>query len=292
MSEATTARPTQTPPIKSASGLSLHAIIFAGAPATGDLPIARFEHPAATIACRRELPADSWQTPGTSHSDARPSEDCFLVITIDPGEFKSAGADQAATTRQAEQWLRAGVGDPVIRNTVDGGWVLYRPGRVVICAPQPNAHDLELALTDVQFHDLQLRKLEHEIAADWDTAQTHIPLAHRTDLKRAGELATMTHNTLSRRMRCARIERGLIAPVLPTNDGARRLGEKLREQLDIEDRLETLDGQIEVYEDLYELANQRLSDYSSFFREMIVEVLIVVLLAAEVGMAVISYFSE
>jgi hypothetical protein len=177
-------------------------------------------------------------------------------------------------------------------NTVDGGWVLYSPGRVVICAPQTTAHDLEAGLTDVQFHDLQLRKLEHEIAADWDKAQAHIPLAHRTDLKRAGELATMSQNTLSRRMRCARIERGLLAPLLPTADGARKLGEKLREQLEIEDRLETLDGQIEVYEDLYELANQRLSDYSSFFREMIVEILIVVLLAMEVGMALVNYFSD
>jgi hypothetical protein len=274
------------PAIDAASGLSLHAITFAGDPAPGDLPIAHFEHPAATVACLRELPAGSRQ-------DSRVPEDGFLVMTISPGEFRSGGAEQAMATRQADEWIRSGAqGQPVIRNTVDGGWVLYSPGRAVICAPQQNVRDIEVALADVQFHDLQLRKLEHEIAADWDKAQNHIPLAHRTDLKRAGELATMTHNTLSRRMRCARIEPGLLAPLLPASDGARKLGERLREQLEIEGRLETLDGQIEVYEDLYELANQRLSDYSHFFREMIVEVLIVVLLALEVGMMVITYFSD
>jgi hypothetical protein len=273
-------------PSKATVGLALHEIIFAATPAPGDLPIAHFDHPAAMAACRRELPDDSWQ-------NARPSEDGFLAMTINQGESKSAGGDQAAITRQAEQWLRSGAaGKPVFRNNVDGGWVLYSPGRVVICAPEAHVHDLEQALADVQFHDLQLRKLENEIAADWDKAQAHIPLAHRTELKRAGELAAMTQSTLSRRMRCARIEPGLLAPLLPTSDNAKKLGERLREQLQIEDRLETLDGQIEVYEDLYELANQRLSDYSSFFREMIVEVLIVVLLAMEVGVMVITYFAD
>jgi hypothetical protein len=208
----------------------------------------------------------------------------FLLLTLNP-------ANQAAGAKQAETWMQAGAGsNTVVRQSVDGGWVLYCPGRAVICAPENVAHDLQVAMTDVQFHDGQLRKLEAEVAKDWPVAVNHIPLAHHADLGRSNGLKTLTTDTLSRRFRCARIEWPLLVPTGPMTDAARKLAAKLRDSLDVEDRLETLDGQIEVYEDLCEVANQRLSDYSHFFREMIVEILIVVLLAAEVAVGLMNYF--
>ena len=47
-------------------------------------------------------------------------------------------------------------------------------------------------------------------------------------------------------------------------------------------RLGWLDDKLEVAEDLYELANDRLSDFTYFHREFRLELLIVVLLLAEV----------
>jgi hypothetical protein len=274
-------------------------VTFTNSPSPGSQTIARFEQPAPYFACvspaslavsssvAQPPSAVSGQEQSNSKTQPRaavPHADGFLLLTLNP-------ANQAAGAKQAEAWMQAG-GSPntVLRQNVDGGWVLYCPGRAVICAPENMAQDLQVALADVQFHDGQLRKLEAEIAKDWPLAVDHIPLAHRADLRRSGGLKALTTDTLTRRMTCARIERPLLVPTGPMTDAARKLAVKLRDSLDIEDRLDTLDGQIEVYEDLCEVANQRLSDYSHFFREFIVEILIVLLLAAEVTVALMNYF--
>ncbi len=274
-----TSTPTSTQPT---TGLSFCSITFTNNPLPGGKAIARFEQPARCIAYASPISGDPLQGGTTPPA---PGEG-FLLLTISP-------ANQAAASKQAEAWMQAGASsNTVLRQNVDGGWVLYCPGRAVICAPDPLARDLQVALADVQFHDGQLRKLEAEVAEDWPVAQDHVPLAHKADLSRSAGLKALTTDTLTRRLRCARIERPLLVPTGPMTDAARKLASKLRDSLDVEDRLDTLDGQIEVYEDLCEIANQRLSDYSHFFREFIVEILIVLLLAAEVTVALMNYFTD
>jgi hypothetical protein len=273
-------------------------VTFTNSPLPGSQTIASFEQPAAYLACVSPAsfavspsvaqPPSAVSGPGPNNSKTQPGaavpqDEGFLLLTLNP-------ANQAAGAKQAEAWMQDGSSsNTVLRQSVDGGWILYSPGRAVICAPENVAQDLQVALADVQFHDGLLRKLESEVAKDWPMAVDNIPLAHHADLARSGDLKTLTTNTLTRRMTCARIEWPLLVPTGAMTDAARRLAAKLRDSLDIEDRLETLDGQIEVYEDLCEVANQRLSDYSHFFREMIVEVLIVLLLAAEVAVVLMDY---
>ena len=265
---------TSTQPI---TGLSLCSVTFTISPLPGGQTIARFEQPDHYLASLSPALGDPL------HKTQGPAEG-FLLLTLNP-------ANQAAGAKQAEAWMQAGgSSNTVLRQSVEGGWILYCPGRAVICAPDNVIRDLQVALADVQFHDGVLRKLEAEVAKDWPTAVDHIPLAHRADLARSGGLKALTTDTLMRRMTCARIEWPLLVPTGPMTDAARKLAAKLRDSLDIEDRLDTLDGQIEVYEDLCEVANQRLSDYSHFFREFIVEILIVLLLAAEVTVALMNYF--
>ena len=259
------------------TGLSLCSVTFTSSPLPGGQTIARFEQPARCLACIAPVSGDPL-------NGAKAPAEGFLLLTLNP-------ANQAGGSKLAEAWMQAGgSSNTVLRQGVEGGWVLYCPGRAVICAPENTIRDLQVALADVQFHDGLLRKLEADIAKDWPTAVDHIPLAHRADLGRSGGLKALTTDTLTRRMTCARIEWPLLVPTGPMTDAARKLAAKLRDSLDIEDRLETLDGQIEVYEDLCEVANQRLSDYTHFFREFIVEILIVLLLAAEVSVALMNYF--
>jgi hypothetical protein len=261
-----------------AAGPSLSAIRFVPTlPPEGEL-IACFQQPEALLASGSPLSA--LPQDGQALSEAG-----FVLLAVSP-------ADQAGQ-QQAQAWMQSGeFSEPAIRLNVDGGWVLYRPGRAVICAPEAVTRDLRVALADVQFHDGQLRQLEAQVARDWDTAQSLIPLAHHADTKRAKELKALALDTLTRRMICARIERPLLVPLTPMTETARKLAEKLRDQLEIEDRLETVDGQIEVYEDLCEAANQRLSDYTHFIREFIVEMVIVFLLGIEVLIALMYYFVD
>ena len=91
----------------------------------------------------------------------------------------------------------------------------------------------------------------------------------------------MTRQTALRRVRFARLAPCLHKPAATLTGSARRLAGELAVQAEVVDRLGSVDDRLEVYEDLYELANDRLSEFSYFYREFRVEIWIVVLLAAE-----------
>ena len=51
---------------------------------------------------------------------------------------------------------------------------------------------------------------------------------------------------------------------------------------EVQDRLKALDDRLEVFEDVYELANDRLLEYGNFLTEARLEIWIIVILVAEV----------
>ena len=63
---------------------------------------------------------------------------------------------------------------------------------------------------------------------------------------------------------------------------ANALGQRLREKSRVEDRHESLDGQLATSERIYEMTSQRISDYLASRAERKLEWIIIVLLAAEV----------
>src|SRR5260221_7082389 len=85
-----------------------------------------------------------------------------------------------------------------------------------------------------------------------------------------------------RRMRFARLEPCLEKASIALAGPARRLATELAVQAEVIDRLGSLDDRLEVCEDLYELANDRLSEFTYFHREFRLELWIIVLLVAEV----------
>jgi hypothetical protein len=62
---------------------------------------------------------------------------------------------------------------------------------------------------------------------------------------------------------------------------AQKLGAELRERAKVETRLKTVDGQLEVFEHIYEMSSQRIGEYRASREEHILEWIIIVLLAAE-----------
>jgi hypothetical protein len=141
-----------------------------------------------------------------------------------------------------------------------------------------------LAVVDFAFHEHELHRLEAEIDADWPVAQADLPLMHhvcRTEVAREAAVAQRGTEVALRRLRCARPETGLFTPSATLGEGARELGEALREESDLETRMEILDGRVETFEYIYELAGQRISDYRHFRREYAVEIVIAVILAIE-----------
>jgi hypothetical protein len=270
--------------------VTLTRIRFVESPGPGDRILMQFKDPEARVAAASPLALDALAAPPV----ASRSEE-LLVLQAPTG-----AARDAAGRSQAQAWFDTpGPEDAApVHVGFDGGSVKWRPGRVVIEAPADRMDQVLLAVVDFAFHEHELHRLEAEIDADWPAAQADVPLMNHVggaELRREAAVAQRGTEVALRRLRCARLEARLLAPPATLGEAARKLGERLREETDVETRLETLDGRIEVYEYIYELAGQRISDYRHFRREYAVEIVIAVVLAIEallVAYEVYLYFQE
>jgi uncharacterized Rmd1/YagE family protein len=93
-------------------------------------------------------------------------------------------------------------------------------------------------------------------------------------------------------MRHVRIEPHLVEPAATLPPLAAELGKALREEARIEDRLEGIDGKLEVFEYVYEMVSQRLADCTQHQQGVGVEWLIVALLAAELVLTIVGFAVE
>ena len=190
-------------------------------------------------------------------------------------------------------WLEAvpaGQG-PILSAKADDALVLWRPGRAVLQAPPQRIEILLPALAEFAFYEGQLRRLEDEIAAAWPGADDDLGVAHDgAALSEPGrrELGRRMTHVFRRRIRHVRIEPHLNEPAATLDPRACQLGDALREAAKVEDRLETLDGKIEVFEYIYEMAAQRSADYTHFKLGIMLELLIVLLLAVEVVLSAVD----
>ena len=251
-----------------AAGLSLQTVGFAPSPLPGAKIIAHFGQPATFLACATSLVVG----PEAGVDDPA---DGFLLLTVAPG--------QADAQKTAEEWVRRGrSSEPVIRQGIDGGWVLYRPGRTVLCAgsgggrPDRGAGRRAVPRRPVAETRgggrgrLGQRRGPHSAGA-----------RGRPQAAAGHQGADPGHADAPDAMRS---DRASAAGADDCHERRRpQTRRQARDSLDIEDRLETLDGQIEVYEDLCELANQRQTDYSHFIREFVIEVMIVIRAAGGSG---------
>jgi hypothetical protein len=162
--------------------------------------------------------------------------------------------------------------------------VHWRPGRAVIFAPAENFEALVLAVIEFAYFEGELRKLEREVADGWVYLDADKRLAYEvstSDLEHSESVGRRMDETFQRRIRHARIEPHLYRPGAQLPATARKLGEALREAAQIEDRLETVDGQLEVFEHVYEMCSQRIGEFRDAKHGHTLEWVIIVLLAAE-----------
>jgi hypothetical protein len=160
----------------------------------------------------------------------------------------------------------------------------WRPGQAtLICKPE-DTEPLLAALAEFAHYEGQLRRIEQEIADSWTDLDQDRALAFDVapaDLRRDETTAGRMARTLQRRERYARIEPHLYAPSSALAAAGQKLGEDLRERTRMEARAEAVDGQLEVFEHIYEMASQRLGEYRAARSGQIMEVIIIVLLSME-----------
>lgn len=256
---------------------TLHHIRFVEQVTDDQVVLLEFAHPVSRKAVDVVTELDAPPAPPeTSNADE------LLVLTVPP-QLK----DNPRWRDEIHKWgthttdRRAA---PPITVKIKNVEVLWRPGRAVIFAALEQAEPMLEALVDFAFFEGELRKLEREIADFWPEVERDTPLAYevkKNDPERFEEVRRQMDTVLARRMRHARMESNLYWPPAYLPRPAYELGELLREEASVEDRVELVDGQLEVQESVFELSSQRISDYRLTRHGLILEWIIIIVLVGE-----------
>jgi hypothetical protein len=246
------------------AGVGEYRIRFVEQIASGDVVLMTFEDPAPRYA----VLAGSAMTAGEAGE--------ILDVVLLPPSGASPGM-------QAEP-EKNGKDEASIFVKYRGVEAMWRPGHVALQCEPGQAEALLSAVVEFDHFERELRKIEREIAGGWAELEQDKALAFdvtAADLRRSEAVGARMNRTFARRIRFARIEPHLYEPQATLPAVGRKLGEELREKARIETRLETVDGQLEVFEHVYEMSGQRMGEYRAARDEHVLEWVIILLLAAE-----------
>ena len=140
-------------------------------------------------------------------------------------------------------------------------------------------------ISEFAFYEGELRRLESAIASIETSAVADAPIAYSIKAKTRNEWTRFEETMKSLallRLTFAKLEPRLLTPSRALPIAGRRLFRQLSRRARIEDRLAAMTDRLEVCEDLYEGAVDRITDYRWFRKEMVLETIIVVLLLLEV----------
>jgi hypothetical protein len=247
---------------------------------SGSTALATFVHPRKAFALAE--PAGVEQLLALQSSSEWETDRLRLMI------LPAGLASPQELQRQAEDWMHERVRvarQPTVELLLRSERILWRPGQALMVGPPERLDEVLPGLVEFAFYEGELRRLEFEAEADWPTLEADTHLTHSVapaSLEHRRHIDEMTMRSVQRRMRFARLEPCLEKPSIALAGPARRLAGELALQAEVADRLGWLDDKLEVAEDLYELANDRLSEFTYFHREFRLELWIVVLLLAEV----------
>jgi hypothetical protein len=253
---------------------TLYRIRFAEQAPADQTVLMEFRDPAPRFALQM---CNVLETPPTGQEAQEP--DILEVVAV-------PGADQR-WRNDLQNWVaqaapRSAV--PPVTIKVREAQVTWCSGRAVIQGGIDHIDPLLAALADFHYYEAELRRLELEVAASWRELEEDSPLAYdvkQSDMTRYKEVGRRVEQTLRRRMRHVRIEPHLYEPSAHLPAAAQDLGERLREETRIEDRLEILDGQIEAFESVYEMCSQRIGEFRAAREGFVLESVIIVLLTVE-----------
>jgi hypothetical protein len=194
----------------------------------------------------------------------------------------------AATNHGFADWLEKTNGPgatPPVYVKLRGIELMWRPGHAILQCDSEQAESFLSALAEFAHYEAELRRIEREIADSWTELEQDKALAFDVtpaDLKRSTAVGERMNRTLQRRIRLARIEPHLYDPEVSLPAASQKLGEELREKARADARLETVDSQLEVFEDIYEMSGQRMGEYRAAEVEKALEWIIIILIALEV----------
>ncbi len=206
-----------------------------------------------------------------------------------------ADRDDAVLVDLARSWADADVAGRSLLISLQGAQMVWAPGRAAVLAPAERLAALKPALVEFSRHEAALRGIEGEIEAGWPDLETDSPLAFdfdRKSLNRREELALRFQRVISLRARLARLTPQVHRPLVHPPTLASQVVERLRERTRLADRLEFAGGQVEVFENVYEMCSQRSSDFMHTRKGHTLEMIIIVVLIAQITLQIVEYLSS
>jgi len=198
--------------------------------------------------------------------------------------------------RRAEEWIGLvpnSTTPPALELFVKYDRILWRPRKIVVVGTLDQLEEILPAIVEFAFYEDELSRLESEVHTALKNSKRDIHLTHavaKADLQKQSHVNDMTHYVTSARIRFACLEPLLEMSSTDLTGQARRLCFEMFNQANVPDRLQVVDDQLEVVQDLYELANERLTEFRYYRNESILEFWVIAILALEVVLILVELF--
>lgn len=173
--------------------------------------------------------------------------------------------------------------------------LLWQPEQLVVVGPADRVAIAREAALIAHYYEMQVRQLESNIDQAWEQTQKDAPLAFEFGERAIGRLKNLSHQfqeVLSWRTRLVRLTPQILVPHVHPPTLASQIGERFRERLRLEERLDHLDGKLDAQERVYELCGNRASEYMVARTGHQLEWIIILLLLAQTVMWIIEMLSN
>ncbi len=173
--------------------------------------------------------------------------------------------------------------------------VIWNAGRIAIVAGEDRLATVKKSIIEATYYINQLDSIEQELGALWPKLEADLPFAFDQKLDASSHkerLAEAFQHVYLLRMRLSRITPFLLLPHTYPPTLASQIGERLRERARVEDREEFLSDQLETFEEVYEMCGQRVSDHQHAKTGHTLEVIIIIILAAEILLTIFDFVTS
>ncbi|GEM_PF-906854 len=171
--------------------------------------------------------------------------------------------------------------------------IVWRAGQALIVCSGERLDELLIALTYFSYFAAQVARIEGELGRGWPALREHMTLNHQIEGKDLAMQAAVNEKTLwatNLRADFAAVEPFVDAVPNYMPASAKRMVQELVNHTELVGRLRAVDDQLEVFEDTYELANDRLLEFRYYRGEFILETIIILVLLIEIGFMAAEFF--
>ena len=198
--------------------------------------------------------------------------------------------------KEFEAWVLQGdTTAPYLDVTGRNVRLVWRGRRGLAFAPMQAAEDCVAAATAFSHVYSALSAEESRLEKTWQSMTDDAALTHdvqRAALREQCRVNQMTRQFQTARIFVARMDIALQRPEPTLSTATRRLFGELVLQADLISRVRVLDDAIEVGEDLYELANDRMIEHRNYLVEVWIETAILLAILAELAVLLVDFFSR